>query len=181
MNSWSREKYIEAWNYASSIHNGQLVPGTDFPYINHIGLVAMEAMAVVAQDENIEKPDLLILCALLHDAIEDTGTTYEEIERRFGAEVAQGVSALTKNTHLPSKAEQMKDSIERIKMRPREIWMVKLSDRITNLQPPPRHWKKDKIAKYRNEARLILEELGVANQYLAERLEAKIKNYRKYL
>ena len=181
MNSWNQEKYIKAWNYASAIHNGQLVPGTAIPYINHIGLVAMEAMAVIAQNQNIENPDLLVLCALLHDALEDTDTTYEEIESNFGVEVAQGVSALTKNQYLPSKSEQMKDSIKRIKMQPKEIWMVKLSDRITNLQPPPKHWDREKIANYKNEARLIREELGEANQYLTVRLDAKITKYEEYL
>ena len=59
--------------------------------------------------------------------------------------------------------------------------MVKLSDRITNLQPPPKYWDKEKIKKYRNESFLILEKLGEANQYLAERLQIKIAEYRKYL
>ena len=46
---WSQDNYIKAWNYASSVHNGQLIPGTDIPYINHIGLVAMEAMAAIGE------------------------------------------------------------------------------------------------------------------------------------
>jgi len=75
----------------------------------------------------------------------------------------------------------MKDSIERIRKQPKEVWMVKLSDRITNLQPPPKHWDKERIKQYRNEAILILEKLGEANQYLAERLKKKITEYRQYL
>ena len=180
MNSWNQEKYIKAWNFVSLVHNGQFVPGTDIPYINHIGNVAMEAMASIAHDKDIKNSDLLLQCALLHDVIEDTNSTYDEIKRDFGVEIADGVIALSKDESLPSKEEQMKDSIERITKQPKEVWMVKLSDRITNLQPPPKHWDKKKIKNYRNEAVLILAKLGKANQYLAERLKNKIAEYEQY-
>lgn len=181
MNNWNQDKFIYAWNYASEAHNGQLVPGTILPYINHIGLVAMEAMAAVAQDNTIESPDLLIQCALLHDTIEDTHRTYDDILRAFGKDVADGVLALSKDTTIASKNEQMKDSIKRIKDQPKEIWMVKLSDRISNLQQPPTHWNKEKIIRYRNEALMIFEALGIANGYLSSRLRAKISGYEQYL
>lgn len=181
MNTWSQDKYIKAWNYASAAHNGQLVPGTDIPYINHIGLVAMEAMAAVANDDSIEKPDLLILCALLHDTIEDTNISYNDIVEEFGIDVARGVLALSKNKELFSKEEKMRDSINRIKKQPKEIWMVKLADRITNLQPPPKHWNAVKMSNYRHEASIILDELGAASNCLSERLGMKIEDYQRYL
>lgn len=37
-------------------------------------------------------------------------------------------------------SEQMEDSLRHIRLRPKEIWAIKLADRITNLQPPPSHW-----------------------------------------
>ena len=181
MNIWNQEKYIKVWNFACTVHNGQHVPGTDLPYINHVGLVAMEAMAAIAlQSEKIESPDLLVSCALLHDTIEDTHVTYNELEKEFGLDVAGGVQALTKDKSLLTKAEQMADSLKRIKKQPKEIWMVKLADRITNLQPPPNYWDNVKIRKYRKEASTILEMLGEANTWLAERLKRKIDQYRQY-
>jgi hypothetical protein len=90
---WNPEKYIKAWNFASVAHNGQMVPGTDIPYIHHIGLVAMEAMSAITYDSTIEKPDLLIQCALLHDVIEDTSGTYDALRAEFGAQVEDGVLA----------------------------------------------------------------------------------------
>ena len=177
---WNQDNYIKAWNFASSVHNGQLLPTSDIPYINHLGLVAMETMSGIANSENIASPDLAVLYALLHDSIEDTNCSFEDIKNEFGSDVANGVMALTKNTDLPTKEDQMLDSLNRIQDQPKEVWMVKLSDRITNLQPPPKHWDKSKIAKYRSEAILILEVLGSANDYLAKRLRMKIENYAQY-
>ena len=104
MNSWDQDKYIDAWNFASNIHNGQKLPGSDIPYINHLGLVAMEAMATVANND-VKNPNILVLCALLHDSIEDTAAKYETIQKAFGTEIANGVLSLTKDTKLPSKVE----------------------------------------------------------------------------
>ena len=180
MNHWDQDKYLVAWNFASTVHNGQTLPASDIPYINHLGLVAMEAMAVIT-NSTVDNPDLLVLCALLHDSIEDTSSTYDDIKNSFGIDVAEGVLALTKDEQLPSKHEQMLDSISRIKDQPIEVWMVKLCDRITNLQAPPKHWNKEKIAQYQSEARLILGQLGGASQFLAERLSNKITAYEQYL
>lgn len=180
MITWNQDKYIKAWNFASLVHNGQQVPGTEIPYINHIGLVAMEAMTAIAQSDEISSPDLLVLCAMLHDTIEDTGSSFEDISSEFGIKIANGVMALSKDKKLSTKKQQMADSLQRIKKQPKEVWMVKLSDRITNLQPPPKHWDKAKITSYKNEAITILNVLGVSNKYLAERLRFKIDEYQKY-
>jgi len=153
------------------------VPGTELPYIVHVGAVAMEVMTAIAQDSRVDNPDLAVQCALLHDVIEDTPASYEEVIERFGVAVADGVLALTKGTALPSKAEQMADSLARIRQQPREVWMVKLADRITNLQPPPYYWDAAKIAAYRTEAGTILDALGEADGWLAVRLQGKIAGY----
>ena len=72
-------------------------------------------------------------------------------------------------------------SLKRIKSMPPEVWAVKLADRITNLQPPPPHWDKERKIKYREEAKIILSELKDGNEFLAKRLEKKIEEYRIYL
>ncbi|MES0490325.1 MAG: HD domain-containing protein [Leptospirales bacterium] len=177
---WNQDKYIQAWNFACKAHNGQSIPGSDIPYINHISNVAMEVISAIAQSKSIQKPDLAVQCALLHDTIEDTEITYETIETEFGKAVASGVLALTKNSQFKTKEEKMQDSLTRIKEQPEEVWMVKLADRITNLQPPPSHWKKDKIVKYKAEASVILQSLGKANTILANRLNTKIEFYNRF-
>lgn len=174
---WNPDKYTAAWNYASIAHNGQFVPGTTLPYINHIANVTMEVMTAIATTPSIENPDLSVQCALLHDTIEDTDTTFDVLSERFGKETASGVLALSKDKALASKAEQMDDSLARIRKQPVEVWMVKLADRITNLQPPPSHWSREKTVRYHEEAKKILHALGSANVHLAARLQRKINHY----
>ncbi|MFZ1753511.1 MAG: HD domain-containing protein [Caldilineaceae bacterium] len=174
---WSPDGYLAAWRYAGEMHADQKVPGTELPYIAHVGAVAMEVLSALAQGSRVDNPDLAVQAALLHDVIEDTPATYADVSARFGAAVADGVLALTKDKTLPSKAQQMADSLARIRQQPQEVWMVKLADRITNLQPPPAHWDAAKIAAYRDEAMTILDALGEADGWLAERLRGKIKGY----
>lgn len=173
--TWSQDNYLKAMHYAGKAHEGQKIPGSELPYVVHISNVCMEIMAAICAGET-DYPDLAVQCALLHDVIEDTGKTYDELKQIFGADVADGVLALTKNQNI-KKASQMADSIERIKLQPREIWMVKLADRITNLQPPPPFWTKEKIDNYRLEADYILKHLGSASPLLKERLAKKIEIY----
>jgi len=120
--------------------------------------------------------DLAVAVALLHDVVEDTTTPLDEIEAQFGPRVAAGVSALTKNKQK-DKRVAMRDSLARILLQPPEIAMVKLADRITNLAPPPPGWDGGEIARYREEAQLILEKLGGASPFLSARLVERLGVY----
>lgn len=176
---WSPDAYVETLRFAAEKHTGQTLPGTDLPYVVHLSMVAMEVTGALAA-EAYERPDLAVRCALLHDTIEDTETTYEEIRDRFGPEVADGVHALTKDAELP-KAERMQDSLRRIRKQPREIWIVKLADRITNLQPPPTHWTPEKCRAYRAEAIEIRDALETASDHLSDRMREKIEAYAAFI
>jgi (p)ppGpp synthase/HD superfamily hydrolase len=199
---FSPERYVEAMRFAAERHKAQLVPGSELPYLVHVVSVAAEIIAVLASSPDLDatggaapRPtgragvaptprrlaslvdaDLAATCALLHDTIEDTETTAAELEARFGAAVAAGVVALTKDPALP-KPERMPDSLRRIRAAPREIAMVKLADRVTNMADPPRHWSRDKCAGYRQEAIAIADALGDASPALVARLRARIERY----
>jgi (p)ppGpp synthase/HD superfamily hydrolase len=173
--NWDRDLYIKACRFAAQAHQGQLVPGSELPYLLHLNLVSMEILAALNAEAERDG-DLAVQCALLHDTIEDTDTSYEQISTIFGISVADGVAALSKNPDL-EKSQQLADSLDRIKRQPIEIWMVKLADRITNLQPPPIHWTKEKIRQYRDEAIEIHTHLQAASPFLASRLAEKIHNY----
>lgn len=151
------------------------MPGSGAPYVVHLAKVAMETMSACAADPKLDA-DLAITCALLHDAIEDAGVDRAELEQRFGARVAAGVQALTKNASLP-KEQQMRDALDRIRTEPREIWVVKLADRITNLEPPPPHWSPEKCRKYHTEAQVIFTALQGVSALLDARIAQKIAEY----
>jgi len=182
-NPWSREKYFKAYNFAAEAHKGQLLPGTDMPYVVHVSIVAMEILAALAV-ETVERPNLAVQCALLHDCLEDTYIVYDEIVTQYGSYVANGVLALSKDGAIGITEDeykrdwlQLEDSLQRIKKLPKEIWMVKMADRIINLQLPPNHWNDGKIVRYKQGAELIHKELASASEYLGERLRAKIDMY----
>jgi (p)ppGpp synthase/HD superfamily hydrolase len=171
--------YQETIKFAGFKHSevNQLIPGTNLPYVIHLSNVTMEVL-VAYQNSSADKFDLdfAIQLALLHDILEDTNTSFEEIENLFGLDIANGVNALTKNGSLPKK-DKMQDSLNKIKSSRREVWIVKLADRITNLQTPPQHWDEQKIENYKKEAIDILDQLRGVNRYLEQRLENQISEY----
>ena len=102
------------------------------------------------------------------------------VEDTFGNIVATGVLALTKNASLDKK-DQMQDSLARIVKQGKEVAIVKLCDRITNLQKPPLKWDKEKIKKYQLQAVVIAQALGGKNSYLDNRTQEKIKAYTAFV
>ena len=171
--------YQKAIKFAGEKHKDQLVPGTKLNYLLHLSNVAMEIIIASYNTSNFDT-DFAIQVALLHDILEDTDTTFKELESKFGSEVTRSISALSKISNLP-KEQQMRDSLNRIKKLQHEVWAVKLADRITNLQLPPIHWDTEKKKNHLGQAKLILKELKYGNDYLAKRLENKIIEYNDYL
>lgn len=175
-----QQYYQKAIKFAALKHakEGQTIPGTELPYVVHLSNVAMEVLFASQNSTNFDVAFALQV-ALLHDVLEDTPTTVEELSEVFSPNIAAAVNALTKNSAL-SKSEKMADSLDRIKKLQKEVWAVKLADRITNLQPPPEHWDNQKVKDYRKEAIAILESLRGSNVYLEERLKSCIDEYGKY-
>lgn len=173
--------YQEAIKFASSKHSKkkQKVPGTNLPYEVHLSNVAMEIIIAACHTDDFNL-GFAIQVALLHDTMEDTATDFGELEDTFGVDIAQAVSALTKDKKLP-KEQQMRDSLTRVKKLQAEVWAIKLADRITNLQSPPPQWDNSKKIKYQEEARIIYTELRDGNEFLARRIEAKIEEYGNYI
>lgn len=173
------DRYVAALRFAAERHAGQLVPSSELPYLVHVTTVTAEVIAALPVTPGIDG-DLAVQCALLHDTIEDTKTTYEEISAGFGTDVADGVRALSKDPTV-DKPLQMHDSLQRIRAQPRAVWIVKLADRITNLMPPPRGWTPEKCRAYRDQGILIADSLGEASDYLHTRIRARIEAYSAYL
>ena len=184
------DRYVAALWFAAARHHGQTVPGTERPYLVHVTSVAAEVIAALP-GSGLDA-DLAVVCALLHDTLEDTAGSdgerrelADDLADRFGPAVRDGVAALSKRDRdddgAPiAKADRMADSLRRIREQPHAVWAVKLADRITNLAPPPPHWPLAKCAAYRAEAQVIVDALADASPALAARLRARIASYARY-
>ncbi len=170
--------YQKAITFAGEKHQDQKVSGTNSSYLVHLSNVAMETIIAAHYTEYFDL-EFAVQVALLHDVLEDTSTTFDEIKEVFGGNIARAVLALSKNESIPS-SQQIFDSLSRIKLEPKEVWAVKLADRISNLQKPPQHWDQYKIIAYQKMARVILSTLKGGNAYLEQRLEEKIFYYNQY-
>ncbi|MGM0518552.1 MAG: HD domain-containing protein [Campylobacterota bacterium] len=178
---FSQEVYLKALKYAAKAHGEQKTP-KGLPYLTHVVSVAMEVInACEKTNLDEDKSNLAISCALLHDTIEDTDVTYDDLYTDFSPNIANGVEALSKNPSLPTKKEQMQDSIEKLMNEPYEVQMVKLADRVSNLAKPPKDWSNEKIVAYYNESKFILSCLKNSNIHLSIRLEEKIQSYKNYI
>jgi (p)ppGpp synthase/HD superfamily hydrolase len=171
----------DAWQLASIHHNNQKYGGQEIDlnidYISHIGRVTLEISNAIDFNPQRNKR-LSLLCAILHDILEDTNVLPEEITNRFGTDVTEGILALTKRVGKREGFDAMNDSLFRIKQQPEEIWMVKMADRIANLYAPPFYWNNAKKQQYIEEAIQISEALGSASPYLAKRLSTRIEEYK---
>lgn len=170
-------KFHSAFAFANVKHQGQKIPGSELPYIAHISNVCFELLLM--PDLNKYDKEFLLTVASLHDTLEDTPTSEEEILDLFGLQVLSAVKALSKNYALP-KELQIADSLERILKEPVEVQLVKLADRISNLDKPPVTWAKGKIIRYHESSQLIYEKLRNTDEYLSNKLLVKIKNYTQY-
>jgi (p)ppGpp synthase/HD superfamily hydrolase len=171
------------WEKVTLLHRGQTYGGHEkdlkLEYINHIGSVVFEVFYALQHTDTFDG-ELAITCAFLHDTVEDTEFTEEQLTELYGKRIAAGVLALTKNSALP-KEQRMADSLQRIRLQPKEVWAVKMADRICNLYKPPYYWDDEKKKSYMEEARQVHAQLHEGNAYLANRLLSKIEQYKKYL
>jgi len=177
---YSTKNYKDALAFALKAHGEQKTP-EGLPYAFHIVSVANEIINSLSMHKiSYDEANLSIACALLHDVHEDT--PYEvnkyNVDLPHIDSVVWGVQALTKNTSLPNKQEQMNRSLKALQEQPKCVQMVKLADRITNLAPAPLFWNKDKRKSYVEEAKQILKALQGANPYLEKKLQNKIENYK---
>lgn len=118
------------------------------PYINH----PIEVTSLLANVGGVTDPTTLV-AAILHDTIEDTQTTPEELESRFSIEVRLLVEELTDDKTLP-KAERKRLQIEHAPLVSNRAQLIKLADKICNVRDvthhPPADWPTDRRRAYLN-------------------------------
>jgi guanosine-3',5'-bis(diphosphate) 3'-pyrophosphohydrolase len=130
---------LRATSFAARKHRNQRRKGEEAsPYINHPIAVA----TILADEAGVDDP-LVLAAALLHDTVEDTDTTLEELEDAFGPQIAAIVAEMTDDKTLP-KAERKRLQIEHAPLLSAQAKLVKLADKIANLRDmnaaPPVDW-----------------------------------------
>lgn len=114
----------DALTFAIKAHGTQVRKYTGEPYWTH----PVEVAGYVA---SVSDNPLLVQIALLHDTIEDTDVTYNDIRDHFGSEVADGVQMLT-DDETGNRAARKAAAIVRLSAAPSGIQTVKLADNISN-------------------------------------------------
>lgn len=156
---------IRAIAFASEKHSSQRrKDAEESPYINHpIALVD-----VLANEGNVT--DIETLCAAaLHDTIEDTATTADELKSIFGEKITSIVLELTDDKSLP-KHVRKKKQIEHAQHCSPEAKLVKLADKICNLrnilEAPPLEWSVERKKQYSEWAARVVSGLKGSNSEL---------------
>lgn len=120
-------KLNEAILYAAQQHSCQLRKGTNLPYIVH----PMEVLNILSRMNAHEE---LLMAGVLHDVVEDTDATIEDIAARFGDTVAELVNAHTEqHKDLPWWERKLK-SIEHLRTAPQDVKLLILADKLSNLR-----------------------------------------------
>ena len=134
------------------------------PYINHPIALA----DVLVNEAGVT--DVEVLCAaLLHDTVEDTATTPEELRELFGARVAGIVAEVTDDKTLP-KEERKRLQVEHAPRLSAEAKLVKLADKICNVRDvathPPARWDLPRRREYFEWAKSVVDRLRGADPRL---------------
>ena len=139
--------FVKAVAFAADKHRDQRRKDAEAsPYINHPIALAN----VLANEGGVD--DVTVLCAaVLHDTIEDTETTPEELQAIFGPKVASVVMEVTDDKSL-EKSVRKQRQVEHAPHMSREAKFVKLADKISNLRDilasPPAHWSAERKQAY---------------------------------
>jgi len=131
------------------------------PYINHPIALA----DVLANEGGVDDP-VTLAAAVLHDTIEDTETSYEELARKFGKEIADVVMEVTDDKTL-EKAERKERQVTHAPHLSQAAKLVKLADKICNLRDvdsnPPATWPLERRREYFDWAKRVIDGLRGAH------------------
>ena len=118
--------------YATEAHEGQFRKGTQIPYILH----PMEAASIVG---TMTTDPEIIAGAVLHEVVEDTSTTIDDIRNLFGDRIAFLVCSETENKreHLSAQASwkiRKQETLDHLITAPLEVKMITLGDKLSNMR-----------------------------------------------
>ena len=129
----------DAMIFAARAHDGMLRKGTNIPYIVHPAEVAAIAATLTNDPE-------ILAAALLHDVMEDCGVSEEALAQQFGVRVAKLVKSETQERNGDPRETWLvrkQGAIERIAMGNREVKIIALSDKLSNMRAIHRDYDRD--------------------------------------
>jgi guanosine-3',5'-bis(diphosphate) 3'-pyrophosphohydrolase len=167
-------KLTRAADYAAEKHRSHRRKGRDAaPYINH----PLQVAALLANLGDITDTDILT-AAVLHDTIEDTDATAEEIGQLFGDPVRDLVLELTDDMSLPKEVRKRKQ-VEKAPLISDAAKQIKIADKFSNisdvLDNPPPDWSPERKAEYIKWGEEVFAGLRGVNKKLDKAFEDLIK------
>lgn len=170
----------EAAELAAHRHNGMARKGRgNEPYVNHLAEVA-NLLAIATEGADAE----LVAAGWLHDCIEDTDTTREELAQRFSERIASLVTECTDDMSLP-KAERRRLQVLDAPKKSDGAKLIKIADKISNtgahIQTDPSAEEREDLADYVEWATQVVAGCRGGNAWLDERFDDAVKAARALL
>lgn len=164
---------VAALAFAREAHRGHRRDGSGLPYIVHLVKVArllrVEGLAT----------DYTLSLAYLHDTVEDTKVTVDDLRARFGPRVAEGVMHLTKHPNLAGDAGA-EYQLRQARAMPRAPALVKIADVYANSldmqKGAPAQWKPHRLPKFKAKGFKLLKALEWASPEFAAKARAAVQN-----
>ncbi len=171
------QRIFTAAMFAAEKHAAQKRKGAAAePYINHLIEVAQ---LIAGSSEWLDTN--LVMAGILHDTIEDTGTTAEELERVFGSDIAALVVEMTDDKSQPKEVRKT-SQVESAPHKSVRAQVIKLADKISNLRSllasPPATWSTERKREYLAWSHQVVSTLSAPNPILKaefDRTYAKFK------
>jgi (p)ppGpp synthase/HD superfamily hydrolase len=172
-------KLSQAAAYAAQQHSAQRRKGDRAePYVNHvIEVAAMLAEATGGSDA------ILVMGGLLHDTVEDTGATREDLAARFGPEVAALVLEVTDDKSLPKEVRK-RLQVETTPHKSVRAKLLKIADKTSNLRglvtSPPAGWTEERLRDYVIWAEQVVRSCRGLNAALEAQFDAAYETARRH-
>jgi guanosine-3',5'-bis(diphosphate) 3'-pyrophosphohydrolase len=164
------ETVLRAAAFAAEKHRTQRRKDIDTPFINH-----PIQLAYILVQADVEDP-VVLAAALLHDTIEDTKTTHDEIEIVFGHEIANIVSECSDDKTL-DKLVRKQAQVDRAAHVSTRAKLVKLADKIANVSDidgaPPAGWSLERKREYFDWAKRVVDQMRGVHPKLEARFDAE--------
>ena len=158
-----------AYHFAAQKHVDQRRKGEAAePYVNHLAEVADLVARATGGEVDI------VVAAILHDTVEDTATTFEELRTEFGPQVAELVAEVTDDKSLPKETRKALQ-VEHAAKASWGAQVIKLADKTSNLRTlavsPPAGWSREQRDEYVAWAHRVVDGCRSANAWLAAQFD----------